>query len=82
MIKKAARVESDGFFCFNIGFRYNSSVSHRVVHFELNWMWRVFVAMHFFHFQINVGINLVIGENVAFFQESTSRIELFQLGAQ
>ncbi len=51
------------------------NVLGRVIHLEFNRMWRHFKGVNFFPLKLHIGVNLIIGEDITFFQEFTISIK-------
>lgn len=55
---------------------------HRVVHLELDRVWCEFEFDNFFHLQVDVGFDLILGEYATFEQEVMVRLERVQCFTQ
>ena len=53
-----------------MGRRIASAVLDRIIHLEFDRMRRVLQRDDFFHLQVDIGIDLVVGEDIALCQES------------
>ena len=69
-------ISSSGGGC--VGRRIASAVLDRIIHLEFDWMRRVLQRDDLFHLQVDIGIDLIVGKDIALRQEAAIGAERVQ----